>query len=320
MAEEPRYSACGTGLAGSITRQMACCNLEAAQERALLVCYHTNSDETARQEALRVLWESHAKLVVSIGYRCRRPNLDIADLIGAGHLGLHRAIERFDIARSDIRLATYAADWIRAAIQDFIRRNTALVRLPESDAHRRLAQAAGRLFRDAAMACQRERVAATEAELCTRVGKRIGLPGDEVAASMRLLRGGVLSLDSAPEGEDTPWDRLGDRLACPNAGPEETVIARLDQAKLRQRIAALSQDILTEREREVLAARCPGEGAEIAHAEALAARFGVTRERICQLEASAKRKLQVALAAEGLAERGAAPPLPGMRARRRVAA
>lgn len=315
MAEAARHTAPGTGLAGSINRQMACSNLEAPQERALLICYHTNSDESARQDALRVLWESHAKLVVSIAYRCRRPHLDIADLIGAGHLGLHRAIERFDIARGDARLATYAADWIRASIHDFIRRNAALVRLPESDAHRRLAQAAGRLFRDATLACQREGVFASEAELCRRVGQRIGLAGEEVAASMRLLRGGVLSFDAAPEG-DAPWDRL----ASDEAGPEETVIARLDHAKLRQRIAALSQEILTERERAVLAARCPGEGAEIAHAETLAARFGVTRERICQLEASAKRKLQMALAAEGLAEAGADQALPGMRARRRAAA
>lgn len=316
MSEGRSITMARVGLDGSIARQMACTNLDAAEERALLRCYHSNANPAERQEALRQLWESHAKLVIAIAHRCRRPNLDIADLIGAGHLGLYRAIERFDAEGAENRLATYAADWIRAAIQDFIRRNTALVRLPESDAHRRLAQSAGRLFRDAASACQREGVTPSEAELCARVGRRIGLAVDEVARSMRLLGGGMYSLDE--EGGDA--DRPALQLASPDAGPEEQAIARLDQAKLRARVQALAQEILTERERQVLAARCPGDDAEMVHAEVLAARFGITRERICQLEASAKRKLHMALTAEGLAEATPGLRLPGGRAARRAAA
>ena len=271
-----------------------------------------------RQAALIDLWESHSKLVIAIASRYRQPNIELADLIGAGHLGLHAAIARFDAERFDCRLANYAIGWIRWHIQDYIRRNATPVRLPSTTAHRQLAQMAGRLFADARRSCLREQVEATETELCERIGRRIGLAGDEVARSIRLISGGSVSLHSQVNSAGVKQN-LEDTLAADSASPEEDVIFRLDHAKARRRILALAHEILGERERTVFLARCMNDGEEIAHLETLATQFGVTRERVCQLETSAKHKIATALAQEGYANfaGGERIRLPATRAKRR---
>jgi RNA polymerase sigma-32 factor len=273
-----------------------------------------------RQAALADLWESHSKLVVAIASRYRQPNIELGDLIGAGHLGLHAAIARFDSHRFEGRLATYAIAWIRWHIQDYIRRNAAPVRLPATTGHRQLAQMAGRLFADARRSCHREAVEATEAELCERIGRRIGLAGDEVARSVRLIGGGTVSLHAQVTQAGTTRN-LEDTIAADTASPEDDVILRLDHAKARNRIAELVQEILGERERAIFLARCMNDTDEIMHVETLAREFGVTRERVCQLEASAKRKIVTALAQEGYANFAADGPitLPQNRANRRRA-
>lgn len=309
----------------AIRTQLNRSNLTAERERHLLRVCQTSTDERIRQAALTDLWESHSKLVIAVASRYRQPNIELADLIGAGHLGLHAAIARFDSTRFDSRLANYAIGWIRWHIQDYIRRNAAPVRLPATTAHRQLAQMAGRLFADARKTCQRERVDATETELCERIGRRIGLAGDEVARSICLINGGAVSLQTQVNAQGNSHrgatQNLEDTLASDNASPEEDVILRLDHAKARKRIMALVHDILGERERAVFLSRCMNDGDDIAHLETLATQFGVTRERICQLEASAKRKIAMALTEEGYADfaGGARITLPQTRARRRPA-
>ena len=266
------------------------------------------------------LWESHSKLVIAIASRYRRPNIELADLIGAGHLGLHAAIEKFDSERFEGRLASYAIGWIRWHIQEYIRRNGAPVRLPATAAHRQLARMAGRLFSDARKSCQRERIDATERELCERIGRRIGMNGDEVARSIRLISGDTVSLHTQFLATGTTRN-LEDTLPTDETSPEDDAIFRLDHAKARKRIMTLVHEILGEREREVFLSRCMGDE-EVAHLETLAERFGVTRERMCQLEASAKRKIATALTQEGYADFAGDVPitLPQTRARRRRSA
>ncbi len=178
----------------AIRRQIDLSSLTAERERHLLRVVHGSSNERTKQTALIELWESHSKLVVAIASRYRYLNIDLLDLVGAGHLGLHAAIGRFDPDRFETRLSTYAIAWIRRYIQDYVRRNSGPVRLPSSNAHRQLMQMRGRLLAEARKSCQRERVEPTESELCERIGRRIGLSGDEVARSMRLIQGGTLSL------------------------------------------------------------------------------------------------------------------------------
>lgn len=300
----------------AIRAQLNWSNVTAEQERRLLHACQSADSESERQAALTSLWESHSKLVVAIASRYRQSNIELVDLIGAGHLGLHAAIARFELDRFDTRLATYAIGWIRWHIQDYIRRNATPVRLPATSAHRRLAQMAGRLFADARRSCTRENVEATETELCERIGRRIGLTGDDVACSIQLISGGTISFDR--HANDTG---LEETLSAEGMSPEEDVILRLDHAKARKRIMGLAHEILGERERAVFLARCMGDGDEVMHLETLALQFCVTRERICQLEASAKHKIATALTREGYGDFTAGAPmqLPTTRARRRRA-
>lgn len=307
-------------LDAAIRAQRNLSNLTAERERQLLRICQKGNDAIARQAALNDLWQSHSKLVIAVASRHRRTSIELADLIGAGHLGLHAAIERFDVDRYDSRLATYAVGWIRWHVQDYIRRNAAPVRLPATSAHRQLAQMSARLFADARKSCQRESVEATETELCARIGQRIGLDGDEVARSVRLIYGGTVSLHTnVNKAGTTP--NLEETLVADGGSPEDDVILRLDKAKARKRIMALVYEILGEREREIFLTRCMGDGDEVMHLDSLARRFGVTRERVCQLEASAKRKIAAALAREGYTHAAAGIPLrlPASRARRRAA-
>jgi RNA polymerase sigma-32 factor len=285
----------------AIRRQIGLSNLGAERERQLLRIVHGDSDESQRQTALSELWESHSKLVVAIASRYRNSRIDLLDLVGAGHLGLHAAIGRFDPDQFENRLASYAVSWIRCYIQDYIRRNAGPVRLPSSTAHRQLLRMRVRLMADARQSCERERVEPCESELFERIGRRIGLTGDEVACSMRLIHGGSVSLNAEPDRDNGP-PKLQDTLPDNSAASEDDVILRLDQAKAHKRIATLAQEILGERERIVFFARCMRDTDEIAHLDSLARQFGVSRERIYQLEASAKRKIATALTQEGYGE------------------
>jgi RNA polymerase sigma-32 factor len=280
----------------AIRNQLQRSNLTAERERQLLQLTRSGGNANIRQAALSELWESHSKLVVAIASRSRRPDIDLLDLVGAGHLGLHTAIERFDLMREDTRLSSYAAGWIRWFIQDYIRRNRSPVRLPGSVAHRQLAQMSGRLLADAQKACLREAVEPTEVQLCERIGRRIGLPADDVARSLRLIQGGTLSLTryAGDEGRS-----LVDTLHDEEADAENDAIFRLDHTKIRSRIMALAEEILGERERMVFLSRCMTDREDMVPLERLAARFNVSKERIFQLEVSAKNKIATVLFREG---------------------
>ncbi|HSZ90825.1 MAG TPA: sigma-70 family RNA polymerase sigma factor [Acetobacteraceae bacterium] len=265
--------------------------LAADQERTLLRSVRQDGSMHDRHQALATLWQAYSGLVAAVASRYRRAGIDIEDLIGAGQLGLHAAIVRFDAERFPGRLSTYAVPWIRWYVQDHISRNALPVRLPATIAHRQLARSGGQLFAEARRACHREQVEPTEMELCARVGSRVGLSADEVARSRRAGSSVAVELD-----EDTPIDS-GD------AGtPEDDAIQRLDREKLRRRILTLADTILGQREREVFLARCmTGEG-PISRLDELGARFGVSRERIYQLESSARRKMITVLRQEGFAD------------------
>jgi RNA polymerase sigma factor (sigma-70 family) len=276
--------------------------LTLTQERTLLWASRHGPDEAARQRAQSELWNACHALVASVAQRHRRSAIELADLIGAGQLGLHAAIVRFDPDRFAGRLSTYAVPWIRWYMQDHISRNTGPVRLPSTTAHRQLTRWGARLFDEARRDCQRERVPTTETELCTRVGRRIGLSADEVARSRLTQSGATVTVDMlAGFGVDADGE---DRTA------EDSVIRRLDHEKLRRRVLALAESVLGERERAVFLARCMTGHRPIVQLDALAARFGVSRERIYQLEGSARRKIVTALGSDGTIapDRLAAPP------------
>jgi RNA polymerase sigma factor (sigma-70 family) len=281
-------------------------NLTAERERRLLHDCLAGRDETTRQQALSELRESHTKLVVAIARQFHRPGLSMNELVAAGHLGLRAAIESFDPDRPGTRLSSYAAGWIRDHIQDHIRRNVPRGEAPDSAAQEQLLRAANRLLADARRSCQREGVEPTDAELCARVGARIGLAAEQVARSLGLGGG-----DAATAGE-VPAE------PAPREGAE---ILRPDQARLRRRVQALTEQILGERERKVFLACSVADSSRARARDSLASELGVTRERVYQLEASARRNIAAALAHDGIPEPEPPPEPRGTRAaRRRTAA
>lgn len=271
-------------------------NLEDTRERELLLRARSTGSEADSRAAITELWMSHGKLVAAIAAKYRRSDIDHDDLINAGHLGLHTAIMRFDTDRFDTRLAAYATVWIRWYINDYIRRNTGPVRLPESKAHRQLAQSGPRLLIEARKACEREGVEPTESELNRRIGNRVGLSADEVAHGMRLIQGAGLSLH-AQDDEGYEWS-----LPDHSAPTADELHQRMDHERLRKRIRVLANEVLGERERQVFLARTMADSDDVPSHEDFAERFGVSAARVHQIEISARRKIAVSLAASGYAE------------------
>jgi RNA polymerase sigma-32 factor len=270
-------------------------NLEPARERELLACARSATPTSNSRAAMTELWMSHGKLVTAIAAKYRRSDIDYDDLINAGHLGLHTAIMRFDANQFDGRLSSYAMVWIRWYITDYIRRNATPVRLPESKAHRLLAQSGSRLLAEARKACHREGVDPTDSELHERVGRRVGLNADEVARGLRLLQGARKNLHAEADDEADPG--LRDH-AAPTA---DELHERIDHDRLRIRIRALTNEILGERERILFMARSMATSDEVPSLDAFADRFGISVTRVHQIEVSARRKIAVALAASGYA-------------------
>jgi RNA polymerase sigma-32 factor len=235
---------------------------------------------------------------VGIASRYRRFDGDLLDLVGVGHLGLHRAIERFDLDRFQTRLSTYASGWITFFIQDYIRRNSGPVRLPATSAHRQLTQNNLQLLAEARKKCERDEVEPTERALCERISRYIDLDPDDIAFTLRLLQGNSISLHQAGKNSDGPRG-LEYALVDEAVGSEDATIMRLDQAKVRKRIQELGDAILGKRERVVFFSRCLSGTDEVTPLHELAAHFNVSVQRIHQLETSSKRKIITALAHDG---------------------
>ncbi len=278
-------------------RRLTSPNLDEARERALLLRVRSAVPDDDSHAAITELWISHGKLVAAIAAKYRRSDVDHEDLINAGHLGLHTAIMRFDTERFDTRLAAYASVWIRWYINDYIRRNSGPVRLPESKAHRQLAQLGPRLLIEARKACEREGVDPTDAELHERIGRRIGLTGDEVAQGLRLIQGARTNFDGSDEDEGA-----GSTLSDGDAPTADDLHERMDRDRLRARIRILANDVLGERERLIFFARSMAASDDVPSLETFAARFSVSAARVHQLEISARRKIAVSLAAHGYAQ------------------
>ncbi|HVC59555.1 MAG TPA: sigma-70 family RNA polymerase sigma factor [Acetobacteraceae bacterium] len=285
------FRAAGGASSDIAARLLRIPSIAETDERRYLSEYRTDPDPQRRRKALENLCLAYGKLVVSIasGYRFR--SLDLSDLIGVGFLGLIGAIVAFDLERSGVRLATYAIPCIRHEIQSYIRRNLQPVALPDSASHRQLIRHSRELMADARAACARELVTPNRNELCRRVAVRVGLSEREVENTLHLLGGDHVSLDDDKH--------LSFALSTLFAiSHEDAVVSAVDSARVKRRVLALTEEILGTAERRVFLARCMA-ASEPAKLAELAGDLGVSSERICQLETSAKRKVAVALVQQG---------------------
>ncbi len=237
------------------------------------------------QKALHEIITSHIRLVVRIAGRFRGYGLPLNDLIQEGNVGLMEAANRFDPER-EVRFSTYATWWIMAAIQEYIVRNASIVRIGTTPAQKSLFFNLRRL---------RAKLGGATATSMTdeqrqSIAQALGVPLAAVERMEAHLSRPDRSLNASIGDEDT--DELQDFLADDGPSPEEVVTDRHDRS-VRSRWLNEALDSLTPRERQIIAARFLGDG-RTTLAE-IGASFGVTKERIRQIEGKALDKLRVAL-------------------------
>ncbi len=252
--------------------------LSREREQTLAFCWRDRQD----QESLHQLILAYARLVVAAAVRLRGYGLPLGDLIQEGNIGLMEAASRFDPER-DVRFSTYAAWWIRASMQDYILRNWSIVRTGTTAAQKSLFFNLRRLR---ARISDPSRVNMTDPEM-DQVARTLGVPVSEVAAMEQRLAGGDSSLNVIPgdEGEESWQDHLADTR--PN--PEEVCTDHHDGERRRGWLyGALSR--LSARERRIVEARQLADSSLTL--EDLGREFGVSKERVRQLEQRALGRLK----------------------------
>ncbi|MBL8559130.1 MAG: RNA polymerase factor sigma-32 [Hyphomonadaceae bacterium] len=254
--------------------------LDAADETELARRWRDSGDEAA----LHALTGAYLRLVVAMAAKFRNYGLPASELVQEGNVGLMQAAARFDPERG-VRFSTYAAWWIRAAIQDYILRNWSIVRTGTTSAQKSLFFNLRRL---------RARIDDSSDHLTreTRdfVAQKLNVPAADVEAMAARMAGPDRSLN-APLGEGAgDWqDVLPDEAATPDV---ETMNRRDSAARARIVEAALHR--LNERERLIIRERRLEEDNTVT-LESLGARLGVSKERVRQIEQSAMEKLRRAL-------------------------
>jgi|HubBroStandDraft_6_1064221.scaffolds.fasta_scaffold296987_2 RNA polymerase sigma-32 factor len=251
--------------------------------------------EQGDRRALDRIVGSHLRLVVKMALGYRGYGMPIEELISEGGIGLVQAAERFDPEKG-FRFATYAIWWIKAAMQDYIVRSLSLVKIGTTTDQRKL------FFNLRKTKARLSLVGGGDMRPgdVKRVAERLGVDERDVVAMNRRLCGD-LSLNATDEGTDrTPWQ---DQLVDESPSQEQMLG---DQQRLANGRAALAEalTLLSERERRILVARRlrekPRRLADIAD------EFGVSCERIRQIEAAAFEKVRQAMVRR--ASRGRAEP------------
>lgn len=248
-------------------------------------------------DAAHKMVTSHLRLVAKIAMGYRGYGLPLADLIAEGNVGMMQAVKRFDPERG-FRLATYAMWWIRASIQEYILHSWSLVKIGTTAAQKKLFFNLRRLKGEMKAIEEGD----LSAEQVTEISQHLEVPEEEVINMNRRLAGGGDQSLNAPinrdgEGESEWQDWLIDK-----AESAETRLGAEQEMSRRHRLLTKAMQGLNQRERDIISAR---RLAEIpATLEDLSQRFGVSRERVRQIEVRAFEKLQrnmkIAAEKEGL--------------------
>jgi RNA polymerase sigma-32 factor len=282
----PRPHASDDGLAGPLSAYLARIDqyelLTPDEERRLALRWRRFHDNAAASRLVL----SNLRFVVKIAFEYRTYGIRLLDLIQEGNLGLLVAVDRFEPERG-VRLTTYAVWWIRAYIQEHIRRQWSLVRFGTTRAEQRCFY---RLRRER----QRLERSGQKAEP-ERLAAALGVRPEELEAIEARITRRDMSLDD-PAYTDTDETR-GDRIPDDAPSPEAVCAERELSESARERIRE-ALDELDPRERAILSRRYLSP--RPATLKQLGQAFGISRERVRQLEARAKSKLRIAL--EGLWE------------------
>ena len=236
------------------------------------------------ERALHELIQSYMRLVISTASRFKNYGLPLADLVQEGVVGLMQAAARFEPER-DVRFSTYAAWWIRSAMQDFILRNWSVVRTGTTAAQKSLFFNLRRLRAQMGVGADVEKTT-----LYDRIGKAVGVSSADVELMSARFSGPDISLNGPISGDDPSESaERGDFLVDERPLPDETVGEDIDSQRRHAMLNdALSQ--LSERELRIVRQRRLAE--ESATLEELGVQLGISKERVRQIESRAIEKLR----------------------------
>jgi RNA polymerase sigma-32 factor len=235
--------------------------------------------------AARDLVLSHLRLVVSVARNYMGYGLPQADLIQEGNIGLMKAVKRFDSERG-VRLASFAIHWIKAEIHEYILRNWRMVKIATTKAQRKL------FFNLRSMKTRPAALTPTEV---AQVAATLNVKETDVIEMEQRLGGGDVALDPAPEdGVDavSPIAYLADHAEGPAQIFEREQGERLQSEGLAEALRSLD-----DRSRRIIQARWLAAG-EARTLHDLAEEFGVSAERIRQIEVKAMQKMKKTMAAQ----------------------
>ena len=237
-------------------------------------------------DAARQLVLSHLRVVVAIARGYMGYGLPQADLIQEGNIGLMKAVKRFDPERG-VRLVSFAVHWIRAEIHEFILRNWRIVKIATTKAQRKL------FFNLRSLKQSLSTLAPDEA---TAIARQLGVKPDEVVEMETRLTGQDVALEPVGDDERESYSPIN-YLAADDAEPgrmlEREESEGLRRAGLRKALAGLDA-----RSRRIIEARWLHEK-DSATLHDLAEEFGVSAERIRQIEAKALGKMKGVIQASG---------------------
>ena len=242
--------------------------------------------DTGNIEAAHQLVTSHLRLVAKIAMGYRGYGLPMAELIAEGNLGMMHAVKRFEPEKG-FRLSTYAMWWIKASIQEYILRSWSLVKIGTTAAQKKLFFNLRRL--------KGEIKAIEDGDLnpenVNRIASELDVSEDEVISMNRRMSGGDHSLNApvSSEGESAEWqDWLVD-----DRDTQDVQFAEAEEYDVRRKLMFEAMKDLNDREIEIIQARRLNDSPETL--EDLSQRFGISRERVRQIEVRAFEKLQLAV-------------------------
>lgn len=237
------------------------------------------------QEAAAKMVNSHLRLVAKIAMGYRGYGLPLGEIISEGNVGLMQAVKRFEPEKG-FRLATYAMWWIRASIQEYILRSWSLVKIGTTAAQKKLFFNLRRM--------KGEIKALEEGDLnkenLEKIATTLDVSEEEVINMNRRMSGPDSSLNAPlradSEGEWQDW-------LVDDSDNQETILADQEEMNQRRKMLLDAMEVLNERERKILAARRLQEDPQTL--EELSQEYGISRERVRQIEVRAFEKLQAAM-------------------------
>jgi len=262
-----------------------------ADEELLLA---KNYLEKGESEAAHKLVTSHLRLVAKIAMQYRGYGLPVADLISEGNLGLMKAVKKFDPQRG-CRLSTYAMWWIKASVTEYILRSWSLVKMGTMSAQKKLFFS----LRKAKRKLNIIDAQTIDPEKTAKLAEQFSISEADITHLDRRITARDLSLNAPVSNSEEDSMEFIDILEDDTPSPE-VLVARTQETKFRQKYLKDAMSQLSERERHIFTERRLKE--DPITLEKLGEHYGISRERVRQLENRAYTKVQTIIHSELIAD------------------